>query len=191
MISRLPHPVQLMRRAGLSELPAAAVILTVITLQYVFLARLWIGYLVEKIEDVIAVEVVVTASVFAVVGAVVIGGASATRWIKAARAARKLEKDANNASFDDIRQVITQMIPGSGLLSPPRLRYTPKNALALETRQGLRGGEPAVVVGLAQRAVARDRPTSLLRRSATRSRISNSAERESRLRSAAQSPCIS
>ncbi|MCA1494598.1 hypothetical protein I6F11_27330 [Ensifer sp. NBAIM29] len=158
MIVPLPHPVLLMRKAGLSEIPAATVISVVAILQYVFLGRLWIGYLIEKAGDVIAYEVVATATVLALAGTLSIGVVTGTRWVSAANAARKLEKDANNPSFDDIKRVLAGVLPRSTLAVAPRLRYTPKNDLALETRQGLYGDDPTIVVGLAQRFVASDRP---------------------------------
>lgn len=148
------HPVTLLERAGLSDMPAAIVITVVAVLQYVFLGRLWDGYLLRYAGDVIAENVVLTATVLGVGGAIVLAGIAVLRWVSAGKANRALEKDATNASFDCIRNLLANVTVRSTLSAPPVLRYTPRNALALETRQDWRGASPALVVGLEQRTRA-------------------------------------
>ena len=145
------HSVRLLERAGLSDGPAAIVITVVAVMQYVFLGRLWDGYLLQYVGDAIAYNVVLTASMLGLGGAAVLAGIAARRWISAANANRALEKDASNASFDVIRDLLAEVTARSTLSAPPTLRYTPRNAQALETRQDWRGSSSAVVVGLEQR----------------------------------------
>lgn len=148
------HPVKLLERAGLSDVPAAIVITVVAVLQYVFLGRLWEGYLLSYVGDVIAENVVLTVTLLGLGGAFVIAGIAVLRWVSVSEANRALEKDATNASFDGIRNLLAKVTVRSTLSDPPMLRYTPRNALALESRQDWRGANPAVVVGLEQRTRA-------------------------------------
>jgi hypothetical protein len=148
------HPVKLLEKAGLSDVPAAAVITIVALLQYIFLGRLWEGYLLHLAGDLIAENVVLTATVLGLGGAGVLVAIATARWASAGKANRALEKDAANPSFDSIRQLLTNVTVRSTLRAPPMLRYTPRNALALESRQDWRGSGSAVVVGLEQRTRA-------------------------------------
>ncbi|TPN82558.1 hypothetical protein FJ987_16445 [Mesorhizobium sp. CU2] len=102
------------------------------------------------IED----NVVLTSIVLGLGGSVVLSGLSIWRWASTTKANRALEKDATDASFDGIRALLANVTSNSTLNGPPMLRYTPRNALALESRQDWRGFDSAVVVGLQQRSQA-------------------------------------
>jgi hypothetical protein len=70
----------------------------------------------------------------------------------------KLEQPATNLSFDAIRSALVRVAARSTLRSPPVLRYTPKNAQALEVRE--RGGPSGDATGLDQRAYQRSQPAA-------------------------------
>ena len=47
------HPMRLLMRLGISDGPAATAIIITICLQYIFLAKLWEGYPIRYMGDVI------------------------------------------------------------------------------------------------------------------------------------------
>jgi hypothetical protein len=152
------HPVSLLRRLGISDGPAAAAIIISVCLQYLFLAKLWEGYPLRYMGDVIHPNVVLSMISLTVLGAIVIAAASLNRWRNGANAASKLERPAVNTSFDSIRSALEHIAARSTLPSPPGLLYTPKNGDALEARERVTPPGDAVVVGLNQRIRQRDRP---------------------------------
>jgi hypothetical protein len=147
-------------RLGISDGPAAVAITVTIAMQYLFLAKLWEGYPIEFIGDVIHQNVVLSMIGLTLLGAVVIVAVSLRRWQLGTRAAAKLEQPATNLSFDAIRSALVRVAARSTLRSAPGLLYTPKNAKALEVRE--RGGPfgDAVVVGLDQRGYQRSQPAA-------------------------------
>jgi Zn-dependent protease with chaperone function len=152
-----PHPAGLIRRLGVSEPPAAAAIVCVALLQYLFLARLWIGYPIEYVGDVIHPRVVLAGLLLALGGSVIIIVRSIRGWLIATRAARELERPATNASFNLLETVLKSLVARSSLGHVPILLYTPRNAEALQvSRRG--DGTDAIVVGLNQRARAQIDP---------------------------------
>lgn len=153
------HPMQLLMRLGISDGPAGIAIIITIFLQYIFLAKLWEGYPIRHMGDLIHSNVVVTLAVLSILGATAIGVISLRRWSLGLNAARRLERPATHQSFEAIRAALGTVASRSTLLSPPTLLYTPKNANALEVRQ--RGtSDKAVVIGLDQRAYQRIEPAA-------------------------------
>lgn len=145
------HPAQLTARLGVSETPAAVAVAILVALQYVFLAQLWRGFPLKAIGDVVHVNVVMAGIALSVVGAGAIIAASLLRWHRGVAAARRLESPARAPTFDGIRNALATVSGRSTLDAAPQLRYTPKNATALEVREGGTDTGPAVVVGLGQR----------------------------------------
>lgn len=144
------HPALLLRRLGVSERPAALVIILLILLQYLFLAKLWEGYPIRWVNDVIHINVVIAGIVLSVLGVLTITGMSYFRWSRADATARRLDKPATDTSFDAIRSSLEKLTERSTLNQQPDLFYHMKDALALEVREyGAYSG--AVVVGLQQR----------------------------------------
>lgn len=158
MSRRRPHAVRLLERVGVSDIPAAVVVVVIALLQYVFLWRLWNGYVLNHIGDVIAVPVVWTLSGLAIFGSVVLAFGFAASCLRSSRATAKLEKEARDPSFDGIRGMLQGVLPRTLLHVSPALLYTPRNTLALESRQKWSGANPAVVVGLGQREHAQATP---------------------------------
>lgn len=145
------HPARLTARLGVSEVPAAIAVTILATLQYVFLAQLWRGYPLKAVGDVIHVNVVVTGLALSLVGAAAIAVVSVLRWRRGTAAGRRLEVAASSPTFEGIRSALAQVSGRSTLSEAPQLRYTSKNASALEVREDDAGGKSAVVVGLGQR----------------------------------------
>jgi hypothetical protein len=154
------HPIRLLHRLGISDGPAAVVITITICMQYLFLAKLWEGYPIAFMGDVIHQNVVLSMIGLTGFGAVVIAAASLRQWQVGTLAASKLEQPAKSPTFDGIRSALARVAARSTLLTAPSLLYTPKNAKALEVRErnGPSGG--AVVVGLDQRAYQRSQPAA-------------------------------
>lgn len=144
------HPARLIARLGVSEVPAAVAVAILAALQYVFLAQLWRGFPLKAVGDVIHVNVIVAGIMLSVVGAAVIAAMSVLRWRRGVAAAKRLEVAAAAPTFEGIRSALAHVSGRSTLSEPPQLRYTPKNASALEVREDA-GAKPAVVVGLDQR----------------------------------------
>lgn len=146
------HPARLIAHLGVSEVPAAIAVAILAALQYVFLAQLWRGFPLKALDnDAVHVNVVVAGIALSVVGAVVIAAMSVLRWRRGVAAARRMEAAASAPTFEGIRSALARVSCRSTLGEPPQLRYTPKNALALEVREGDAGAGSAVVVGLGQR----------------------------------------
>lgn len=145
------HPARLITRLGVCEVPAAVAVAILAALQYVFLAQLWRGFPLKAVGDVIHINVVVTGVVLSLVGAAVIATVSVLRWRRGIAAARRLEAAAVAPTFEGIRSALAQVSRRSTLGEAPQLRYTPKNASALEVREGDDDDKSAVVVGLGQR----------------------------------------
>ena len=145
------HPARLTARLGVSEAPAAAAVAVLAALQYVFLAQLWRGYPLKWAGDLIHMNVVVTGLLLSITGSVAIFAASVLRWRRGVAAARRLEVEASTTTFDGIRNALAWLSQRSTLTEPPQLRYTPKNASALEVREADKNAKRGVVVGLGQR----------------------------------------
>lgn len=146
------HPARLIGRLGVSEVPAAIAVAILALLQYVFLAQLWRGFPLKALDnDAVHVNVVVTGIALSLAGAVAIAVVSVLRWRRGVAAAQRLEAVATAPTFEGIRGALALVSRRSTLGEPPQLRYTPKNALALEVREGAAGAQSAVVVGLGQR----------------------------------------
>jgi Zn-dependent protease with chaperone function len=143
------HPARLLARLGVSDWPALVVIGATVTLQYVFLFRLWEGYLLRHAGDVIHSNVVIFGVVASLIGSAAIATWSLHRWLRGLSAARRLERPAAHPSFNSIRDALSDLAGRSCLEGPPALLYNPKNAYALEVREN--GARGAVVVGLEQR----------------------------------------
>lgn len=154
------HPMRLLMRLGISDGPAAIAIILTICLQYLFLAKLWEGYPIRYMGDVIDGRVVAAMAGLSILGSLVILVVSLRRWNTGVTAARRLERPAQNESFDAIRNSLEALAGRSTLSSTPALLYTPKNANALEVREHGDRGEKAVVVGLDQRAYQRREPAA-------------------------------
>jgi hypothetical protein len=154
------HPMRLLMRLGISDGPAAIANIITICLQYVFLAKLWEGYPISYMGDVIHSNVVITLAALSILGATAIGVFSLRRWSLGVTAARRLERPTANQSFDDIRASLATVASRSALPSAPALLYTPKNANALEVRERDGAADKAVVVGLDQRAYQRREPAA-------------------------------
>lgn len=127
-------------------------------LQYVFLAQLWRSYPLKAVGDVIHVNVVIAGLVLSLAGSVAITIASILHWRRGLAAAQRLEVVASTKTFNGIRATLARLAHRSTLNEPPELRYTPKNAAALEVREANRGAKRAVVVGLGQRKRQTDDP---------------------------------
>lgn len=154
------HPARLLSRFGISDRAAAVAIAVTIGMQYLFLAKLWEGYPIRWMGDVIHRNVVLSMIGLTVVGAIAIAAASLRRWRRGESAAAKLERPATNPSFDAIRSALLGIAGRSTLPSLPALLYTPKNADALEARERGKPTGDVVVVGLDQRTRQRDRPNA-------------------------------
>lgn len=154
------HPMRLLVRLGISDGPASIAIIITICLQYIFLAKLWEGYPIRHMGDVIGIAVVMTMAALSILGAITIAVLSQRRWSAGVNAARRLERPATNMSFDSIRGALATVAGRSTLSSTPMLLYTPKNANALEVRENSGATEKAVVVGLDQRAYQRREPAA-------------------------------
>lgn len=154
------HPMRLLMRLGISDGPAAFAIIITICLQYIFLAKLWEGYPIRYMGDVIHSNVVITLAALSILGTAAIGVFSMRRWRLGVNAARRLERPATNQSFQAIRAALGTVAARSTLASAPALLYTPKNANALEVRERASASEKAVVVGLDQRAYQRREPAA-------------------------------
>ncbi|WP_225120903.1 hypothetical protein [Bradyrhizobium sp. BRP22] len=132
-----------------------------IGMQYLFLAKLWEGYPIRWMGDLIHRNVVLSMIGLTVAGAIAIAAASLRRWRRGESAAAKLERPATNPSFDEIRSALLGIAGRSTLPTPPALLYTPKNADALEARERGKPTGDVVVVGLDQEhASAIDRTPS-------------------------------
>jgi hypothetical protein len=154
------HPMRLLMHLGISDGPAAIAIIITICLQYVFLAKLWEGYPIRYMGDVIHSNVVITLAALSILGATAIGVFSLRRWSLGLNAARRLERPATHQSFEAIRAALGIVAGRSTLASAPALLYTPKNANALEVRQSGSTSDKAVVVGLDQRLYQRCEPAA-------------------------------
>lgn len=151
-------PARLIARFGVSELPAALAVALLALLQYMFLVQLWQGFPLKAVGDVIHMNVVIAGFVLSLIGGVVIIAGSIARWRCVVKATRQLEAIASNLSFDALRELTTTLARRSTLSVTPQLRYTPKNAAALEVREGNAVVPSAVVVGLNQRKRQCDDP---------------------------------
>jgi hypothetical protein len=145
-----PHPARIIRKLGVVETPAATAVSITALLQYVFLFRLWKGYPLRAIGDVIHPNVVIAGLSLSALGTAGIAIASFRMWVRGTAAARRLERPAINPSFDSIRQRLIILADRSTLPRAPELLYTSKNAEALEVRDD-GANLNAVVVGLDQR----------------------------------------
>lgn len=154
------HPMRLLMRLGISDGPAAIAIIITICLQYIFLAKLWEGYPIRYMGDVIDGRVVAAMAALSILGGLVILAVSLRRWSIGVTAARRLERPAESESFDAIRDSLEAVASRSTLSSTPALLYTPKNANALEVREHGGAVGKAIVVGLDQRAYQRREPAS-------------------------------
>lgn len=105
----------------------------------------------KAVGDVIHVNVVVTGLSLSLVGAAAITAVSLLHWRRGTAAARRLEAAASSPTFEGIRSALAQVSGRSTLSESPQLRYTSKNASALEVREDDTDGKSAVVVGLGQR----------------------------------------
>jgi hypothetical protein len=151
------HPARLLAWLGVSDWPALFVVTTASVLQYVFLFRLWGGYVISYAGDAIHRNVVVFGAAMSLIGAAGIATTSLYLRLKGLAAARRLEQRATHRSFDAIRAVLTVVASRSTLTGSPGLLYNPKNAHALEVREG--GADVrAVVVGLDQRKLQAGNP---------------------------------
>lgn len=145
------HFARLTARLGVSEAPAAVAVGCLAVLQYVFLAQLWRGFPLQAVGDLIHLNVVLAGVLFSVGGAVLIIVISWMRWREGIASARRLEGIAAAPTFQSIRDALARVVARSTLSALPQLRYTPKNASALEVREGATEAQHAVVVGLGQR----------------------------------------
>ena len=152
MSTSFEHPGRLLRRVGISDVPAGIATAIIVLLQYVFVLKLWEGYVFRFIGDHIHGNVAVTGLTLSFAGAVLIIGLSLKRWHRGAYAARQLERPATHPSFKPIADALLRLTTRSELVSAPALLYTPKNAIALEVRQNRAHPHGAIVVGLHQRA---------------------------------------
>lgn len=147
----IPHPARIIARLGVGEAPAAIAVGVLMTLQYVFLVRLWLGFPLKAAGSAIHVNVVYCGIVLSAVGAAGIVAVMLLRWRRRIAAARRLEKPASDKSFDGIRCALVELSKRATLRMPPQLLYSSKNAYALEVRDGGRRQPGTVVVGLGQR----------------------------------------
>lgn len=154
------HPGRLTTRLGVSEIPAAIAVTILATLQYVFLAQLWRGFPLKAVGNVIHINVIVAGVVLSLVGAAAIATTSVLRWRRGTAAARRLEVAASSPTFEGIRSALAKVSSQSTLGESPHLRYTAKNASALEVREGDVDGTSAVIVGLGQRKRQSEDPES-------------------------------
>jgi len=147
----IPHPARLTERLGVTETPAAIGVGVVMTLQYVFLARLWQGFPLKAADYLLHVNVIIVGIALSVVGGAGIVSVMLLRWRRRTAAARRLEKPASDKSFDGIRGALAEVSTRSTLRAPPQLFYSSRNAYALEVRDADRRQPGTVVVGLGQR----------------------------------------
>jgi len=147
----------ILRRLGISERLAIVAIGLTILLQYIFLAKLWEGYLVNEAGDTIHSNVVLVGALISISGAFTIALLSIRHWHNGKQAARRLERSATNDSFKPIRSALQKLLTQSTLHSEPDLLYTPKNALALEVRE-FHCANKAIIIGLDQRGKQRMEP---------------------------------
>jgi hypothetical protein len=152
------HPARLLGSLGVREAPAGVAIVLFAVLQYLFLIRLWRGYPLKASGLYIDEAIVHGGLWLSFVGAIVITIVVPLRWRSRSAAARRLEKPATNKSFDALRAALAQLVRRADLATAPVLRYTPKNAFALEVRDSSADSESAVVVGLHQRRVQAEAP---------------------------------
>jgi hypothetical protein len=157
MVGATEHTAHIIERLGVSELGAGIAVGLVAILQYVFLVRLWLGYPIKWVNDLIHLNVVIAGVILSVGGALAIAWLSINRWMCGTRAANLLERPAEHESFNEIRDTLSKIVSASKLPNCPRLLYTPKNSLALEVREP-ENGSPAVVIGLGQREEYRRDP---------------------------------
>jgi hypothetical protein len=153
------HPARILRYIGVSELPASVAVAAIAVLQYLFLIRLWQGYALKWMGDMISPNVVESGIAVSVGGALAIAWLSIRQTRSGTDAAKRLERPADNSSFDRIRSSLSRVAARSTLPKLPRLMYTPKNALALEARE-FSGTDQSVVVGLMQRSEELQKPLS-------------------------------
>jgi hypothetical protein len=113
------HPMRLLMRLGVSDGPAAIAIIITICLQYIFLAKLWVGYPIRYMDDVIHSNVVITLAGLSILGATAIGVLSLRRWSLGVNA--RLERPAKDQSFDGIRAALGTVAGRSTLSSAPAL----------------------------------------------------------------------
>lgn len=152
------HPARLIARLGVSEGPAAIAVTLLATFQYVFLSQLWRGFPLKALDnDAIHINVIIAGAVLSLVGATLIGILSTLHWRRGVAAARRLEAAATSPSFESIRATLATVSQRSTLDDTPELRYTARNASALEVRED-RSASAAVIVGLEQRKRQSDDP---------------------------------
>jgi hypothetical protein len=155
-----PHPTCLLARIGISDGPALVAIVATIALQYAFLAKLWEGYPIRYMDDVIHHNVVIAMGALSLIGGALIAFFSLRRWRLGVKSAKRLERSATHQSFDAIQIELRTIAARSTLSSVPILLYTPRNANALEVREHNGNLEKAVVVGLDQRTYQREEPAA-------------------------------
>ncbi len=146
----LPHPAKLLNKIGITDRLSGIAIVCIAVLQYLFLAKLWEGYLIRYMGDFVHPYVVWTGMIVSCIGVAVIAYSSLTKWSVGNKSAIKLEKPATHESFQAIQKKVTKIGLRAELEELPVLYYTPKNSDALQVRDSIK--QPSrLIVGLNQR----------------------------------------
>ncbi len=152
------HPAKLLQKLGVHDGPVMIAVTVIAVFQYIFLLKLWEGYLL-KWSDVAVHSNVVTAGIaITLLGVLLIPLTSFHRWRTATAATRQLERPARDQTFNQIRHTLHEQVNRSSLAATPDLWYTPKNINALEVRHDRPAHHGAVVVGVGQRKRQNDDP---------------------------------
>ncbi|BBQ01251.1 hypothetical protein BSFA1_63790 (plasmid) [Burkholderia sp. SFA1] len=145
------HPAVLLQGLGVSETPTGIGVALVAAFQYFFLIKLWEGYVLRRLGDVVHPFIGMTGMMTSVAGAGAILCIFRLRQKRRSKANHRIEKPATNASFTAIRRSLERVVGRSTLKRSPELRYSPKDALALTSRETASGDGQSIVVGLHQR----------------------------------------
>ena len=117
------HLAVVLRRAGVSYTAAMFVIATTCALQYVFLSRLWLGYIYQYSGELIPSSIALGGILTTALGLIAIAVISIRRWRRGDTAARNLERPATHISFDSVHEVLRDVSARSTLKSNPTLLY--------------------------------------------------------------------
>ena len=152
------HPWHLLAAWGIRDELIILATAIVALFQYIFLLKLWEGYVLAWSGDLIHENVVIAGVALSILGVLAIFLYSLRRWTLASAACHQLDRPATNHSFEAIREALDEQLVRSSLAYVPKLLYTAKNTNALEVRFDRLETRSAIVVGLSQRQRQRLQP---------------------------------
>lgn len=106
------HHARIIERLGVSEIEPGSAVLLVAVFQYIFLIRLWLGYPIRYVDDVIHLNIVIVGVVLSISGIPAIVWFSVNRWIRGTEAAKRLEKGSEHPSFHAIHITLNTTTAG-------------------------------------------------------------------------------